>query len=204
MSELDKNTIDIVNQLFEKLVRIKPAFKHAWPTEHEFNMVKREWIASFKDNNIHSLNHVKKGYEKLRDAPSAFIPSPGEFVELCKQSHDFLDWRKAYDVAYRIMRKEVLNDFSKDQIEIIKHAIKQSDRHFLKNYSKNQTEPVFKYNYEIAVRDFVNGDLKNTNIAITGKVDHTIAYDEYCKRSKDEKGYCLTIEQWKDIGMPFE
>lgn len=74
----------IVNELFAVLQSIFPAFRHAWPTENDFERAKREWIKAFKLANLTDLNVIKIGTDKFRLTENPFVPSPGQFIAMCK------------------------------------------------------------------------------------------------------------------------
>lgn len=95
----DDNAIDIVNQLFEKLTVIMPAFKQSWPNEGDFKLAKKEWMLAFRDANINSLEQLKNGINKFRKLPKAFVPSPGEFIAMCRQTPEEMG-APSIDVAY--------------------------------------------------------------------------------------------------------
>lgn len=76
-------TATVVNALFEKLTFINPAFKQAWPTQREFEGAKVEWTLAFIQKGITSLDQIRRGLESYRLNPSPFVPSPGQFLELC-------------------------------------------------------------------------------------------------------------------------
>ena len=75
----------IVNKLFKTFQSIFPAFKQAWPTDSEFENAKREWMKAFKLANLQDIEAIKRGVNSYRLAPTPFVPSPGQFIELCKK-----------------------------------------------------------------------------------------------------------------------
>lgn len=80
----DNRTIDIVNALFERIVAINPAFRQAWPTEHEFKMTKKEWVIAFIEAKLSDVEQIKRGLSEMRLSTSPFIPSPGQFIQWCR------------------------------------------------------------------------------------------------------------------------
>lgn len=82
--DYDNLAIKIINQLFQDLVAINPAFKQAWPTEKEFTQTKRQWMLAFQEAGINSFEQIKLGVQKVRQRASPFVPTPGEFIKLCK------------------------------------------------------------------------------------------------------------------------
>ncbi len=81
---LDSGAIKIVNQLFVEMLAISPAFKQTWPTEHLYKATKRQWVLAFEDAGIHSFEEIKAGIRRLRLNSKPFVPSPGEFISMCR------------------------------------------------------------------------------------------------------------------------
>lgn len=102
---IDDNTKKVVNELFSVIRAINPAFKQAWPTEAEYRATKRQWMLAFQGAGIDSIEQLKKGVSTLRLTKSPFVPSPGQFIDMCKMSpHDIgaPDVDAAYAEACRI------------------------------------------------------------------------------------------------------
>ena len=74
----------IVNDLFVVFQSIFPAFKQAWPTATEFENAKREWVKAFKYAGIIDIEAIKLGVNKFRVLETPFVPSPGQFIAMCK------------------------------------------------------------------------------------------------------------------------
>ncbi len=75
----------VVNELFAVFRSIFPAFRQAWPTDEDFERSKREWIKAFKLSNLNSLETIKLGVDKYRLLENPFVPSPGQFIAMCKE-----------------------------------------------------------------------------------------------------------------------
>ena len=81
---MDSTTRRVVNDLFRALIAINPAFRQAWPSEVELKATKRQWMIAFEEAGIRSLEQLKSGLRRVRHSPSPFIPSPGQFIAMCK------------------------------------------------------------------------------------------------------------------------
>jgi hypothetical protein len=77
--------LKIINRLFERLTAICPAFRHSWPTQKDFDNTKLEWMKAFKLANLFDVEKIKRGIEKYSLLPTAFVPSPGQFIKLCQE-----------------------------------------------------------------------------------------------------------------------
>jgi len=81
----DHETAEIVNKLFRVFQGIFPAFRQAWPTEQEFNFAKKEWVKAFLQADMTDIAIIKLGVDKFRLMDSPFVPSPGQFIKMCKK-----------------------------------------------------------------------------------------------------------------------
>lgn len=146
-----------VNQIFQVLAAICPAYKQAWPTDKELAAAKKEWaiaLASDKNLNVKMVNH---GLYKLRKKDLPFVPSPGEFLELCKPTPGDLglpDARKAYEEACRNAHPISQPDWSH---QVVYAAALSTGFYELSRLPSSQTYPIFEKNYEKALCDYVNG-----------------------------------------------
>jgi hypothetical protein len=159
----DEKTAQIINALFEKIIRIKPAFKQGWPTETEFQMAKREWVNAFKRANITSLERVKRGIERLADAEKSFLPSPGEFIAMCNPTLAEMGWperaeafnsavRKTYDLKYKV------DSPAHPAVD----AARKMTGALIFGRGDKVSEPIFIKNYEMARDRFLNGEALET------------------------------------------
>lgn len=173
--DLDKQlcpkTTELVNKLFTFFYAICRGFDSQYgDNARRLSIEKNQWVMAFMDSGISEYSQIEAGIKKCRlDVNLINTPSIGQFIAWCKPSAEDLKLfsaAKAYDWAYKIMRKEDCSELSEDQLTIIQHAIHQSDPFFLKNNGRIATQPVFHRNYEIAVRDFLSGELKSIPKAI--------------------------------------
>ncbi|CAB4148575.1 Replication P [uncultured Caudovirales phage] len=125
----EDKTIAIVNILFERIIAINPAFKQAWPTEHEFKLTKKEWIVAFTDAKLNDIEQVKIGLAVMRMNPSPFIPSPGQFILWCRpikpqtdtRDEDFFKSNRLESDEHKLKRRE---NGQKHISELLKHLRK--------------------------------------------------------------------------------
>jgi hypothetical protein len=81
--EVEEATATLINELFQMLRSIFPAFNQAWPTQEILDGSKREWLRAFMENGINNADKIKLGLDGLRLKTSPFIPTAGEFISLC-------------------------------------------------------------------------------------------------------------------------
>jgi len=89
---IDDFAKNIINQVFDQLSVIFPAWKHAWPTDKELSAAKMEWTKAFNENEIHTLEQIKHGFKKARASGSDFLPSCGKFIGWCNPTPEDLGY----------------------------------------------------------------------------------------------------------------
>lgn len=82
-NSVDAKTAKIIDRLFIRLCGIFPAFRHAWPTQSEYNSAKYEWTNAFIKANLSDVNKIKNGIDKFAQLSNPFVPTPGQFIALC-------------------------------------------------------------------------------------------------------------------------
>lgn len=77
----------LMDEFFEGLKQVFPAsVSTAWRNSNDEAAAKRQWIAAFAENGIHNKQQLSAGMKLARASGSPFLPSPGQFIEWCKQS----------------------------------------------------------------------------------------------------------------------
>lgn len=81
----------LVDILFSNLRQLFPAsVSTALKNPHDEAAAKRQWVAAFVENGITSKQQLSAGMKRARASGSPFWPSPGEFIQWCKQD-DYSD-----------------------------------------------------------------------------------------------------------------
>ncbi|MBX9754661.1 MAG: replication P family protein [Pseudomonadaceae bacterium] len=81
--EVDPATRQVINELFETMKGIKPAWRQCWPTQREYDSAKLEWLAAFMRNGICQIEQIQNGIRMAAASTSPFVPPTGEFVAWC-------------------------------------------------------------------------------------------------------------------------
>lgn len=161
-NDYDDVTIQVVNQLFENLFSICKAWKVALGDDQAVGDCKRQWLSAFKENNISSIDKVKRGMVKMRSRQLPFLPSPGEFIALCKlQPIDV--GAPSVENAY----KEAVKNAYPDGLEkrwthpCVRYAYQQSGAFDMRTEPKSKTYPLFEKNYINSLEDYAEGKILN-------------------------------------------
>ena len=173
---------DLVNKLFMVFYAICRGFDRQYgDNTQRLSLEKGQWVEAFMEMGITEYKQIEIGIKKCRLDPNLInTPTIGMFLSWCKPSSDDLGLmpkEQAYNRAYDIMRDGDCGDMSEDQHNILLHAIRESDRHFLKTNTIDKTQPVFYRNYEIAVRDFLAGKMK----PIPKAIEHSEKHEDLLK-----------------------
>jgi hypothetical protein len=82
----------IVDNLFDQLAFVFPAWKYTWDTEEKIKGAKKEWVKAFYENDIKTKEQIAHGLKKARKMDSDFLPSCGKFVSWCNPTPEDLGY----------------------------------------------------------------------------------------------------------------
>ncbi|MDC9598876.1 replication protein P [Xenorhabdus anantnagensis] len=83
---VNENAEKLVNKLFRQLKQVFPAATQTnLRNESDEALAKQQWIAAFAENGIRTKEQLSAGMRQARASESPFWPSPGQFVQWCKQ-----------------------------------------------------------------------------------------------------------------------
>lgn len=156
--ELDEMSVKIVNEIFKELRGIVPAHAYTWDCQESFDSCKKAWVRAFMFSKINDLNIINHGLNKLSTQRTTFMPSPGEFIELCQYSHEDIgapSLERAYSEACMNSHPSSSREWSHD---VVYHAWRETGSYELSHLPKNQTFPIFKRNYAISLSKFSKGE----------------------------------------------
>jgi hypothetical protein len=85
-SSVNKDTLELVNQIFERLRAIYPAWKQAMPDNDAVRASKKEWLGGLMDAGIADWGLIQAGVDACRGSGSPFWPSVGQFIGYCHKA----------------------------------------------------------------------------------------------------------------------
>lgn len=184
--DFDEATVRVVNQLFKHMLAMSPAFKQAWPTESEFSETKREWMIAFKEANINSIERLQRGLKHFRMSPSPFIPSPGQFVEMCKLTHEDVGAPDVHQAFTEVMAYDQKLRFSEEIPKLshpcVKYAYELAGGFFLRTNTRLKAFSEFQRCYDEAISAYADGKILNQ---IENQKTEAV-YQEYVGRMKSD------------------
>ncbi|PHM60463.1 DNA replication protein [Xenorhabdus stockiae] len=111
---VDRQVAEIFNELFRQLKGAFPALMASIKTQEDFNELRRQWVMAFAENGITTLKQVNAGMKIARQQDSPFLPSPGQFIQWCKQggiqNAGLPDESELYDMVMTYSAKRGLYD----------------------------------------------------------------------------------------------
>ncbi|HHR5809885.1 TPA: replication protein P [Providencia alcalifaciens] len=75
----------VFNELFRQLKATFPAAIANFKEQSDLDEFKRQWTIAFIENGIRTLEQINIGMKIARRQTNPFLPSPGQFVQWCKQ-----------------------------------------------------------------------------------------------------------------------
>jgi hypothetical protein len=160
MITIDQKTAQVIDELFISLQSICPAFKQAWPTQFEIDEAKYHWVQAFRDCGLNEMEKIHIGIRNFRRLKKSFVPTPGEFIDLCKplaSDYGLKDTETAFKEACEQSHPTASKIFSHSTIKLARDL---TGTFFLCTRPRSQSFPVFEKNYDQCVDMF----LKNRNL----------------------------------------
>lgn len=119
-----------------------------------------ELLHAFRDSNVNTLEHMRRGIDRLRLDESDFVPSIGKFVSWCKPKLSDYDLPST-EIAYR---QAAVNAGKQMKVRIwshmvVYHAALRTGMMDLNSQQPEKTMPRFKENYMAVFQDFIDGKI---------------------------------------------
>lgn len=159
-----KESAAVINWLFKELRSNFTAFKQAWPDQETYNQAKKTWLKAFVLAGISRVEQLQHGLNKCYLMEKPFVPTAGEFIAWCRpnpQDLGFPCFDEAYVISIEINRQFSDYKHKDDRVyTVIKHAIAQIGSGAYREMKIESAKKAFKSYYEIALKQFMEGELK--------------------------------------------
>lgn len=133
----------IVDNLFDQLAFIFPAWKYTWDTKEKIKGAKKEWVKAFFENNISTKEQISNGLKIARKMDSDFLPSCGKFVSWCSPSPENIGWPSTHEALKKCIEfrshKKLFGDKAKYCRPMIIELCKKVDW-WIMNNANNQVD----------------------------------------------------------------
>lgn len=171
---INDETAEIIDYIFVRFMGIVRMAHYQSNFEVVFDSLKREYTYELMSAGIKNKSDIDKALDGLRKKGAEFIPSPSEFVEMCKPSPDELGIPDVY-WAYKLACEYSHPASDKQPMHpVVYHAWKQTGSNQMRELPRHQNFPIFERNYNIALRKFQNGE-------ILGEIQKGIGDDSHHK-----------------------
>lgn len=81
---ISERDAQVVNDVFEKLTVIFPAWQRAFPTPETLKAARTEWTKALVQAGVVTTQALQVGFKVAREQNIPFFPSPGQFISWCK------------------------------------------------------------------------------------------------------------------------
>ncbi len=200
--EQAKAAATVINSLFSELTANFTAFHVAWPTEEVRNTAKRVWIKAFLLAGISRSEQIQHGLNHCYLMESPFVPTVGQFISWCKptpQSMGFPTTEEAYTASIVMNRQFSDYKHPDDRVDtVIRHAIHQIGSMTYREMKIDNAKKTFKTYYDIALRQFMEGELKVIPKALPEKAE---AHPQDRERSDEARKKCMDMLRSKGIAI---
>ena len=163
----------IVNQVFDRLQVIFPAWQRAFPTKDSLSAARKEWTKALVEADCVSDQQLNLGFKSARERDIPFFPSPGMFVKWCQPTPESIGMPTVEQALYEISRH-------KSSHPAVTLAAKAT-RFERENLSAIEYAPVFTRHYEVLVRRVMAGE------DLSAEVPKALPKREDVKISPEEK-----------------
>lgn len=164
--QVTTQTVDVVNDLFQRLRGIFPAWRQAWPSTEALDAAKAEWLKEFADVGIRTLEQIEFGIQKCRKLKKPFAPSVGEFIAMCVPSPEDFGMPAPADAWLEAL----MGTYSHEAVKFASEATGLFDLRAAKQEDKG-LRARFDRNYEVILRR------AQANQPLDGKIAAGIGHD---------------------------
>lgn len=149
---------EVINELFGEIISIFPSHKVAWPNQEILDCAKKTWVKAFFEAGIQDLSIIAVGLKALRATKNPFVPTPGQFLEMCKPTAESLGLPKLYEAYNEACKNAHPSSDKKWSHAIVFNAAINTGLNALRELPKRESFELFEYNYQVLVTKAINGE----------------------------------------------
>lgn len=188
---LNPLSCQLVDKIFGSFLLLCRGFDNLYSDINRLKAEKTRWFIYFTKNKITTIEQIQHGLNKLDNWTYPNPPQLGLFIDWCTptpQDLGFPTTNEAYLISIRMNVQ--FSDYKHPDQKIntlIKHVINQIGTTAYREMKSELAQKTFEYNYIIALRQYMNGELKEINKALEDNSSQTeeiikskgIVKDEY-------------------------
>lgn len=185
---LNPMSVKLVEYVFAKFYMLCRGTDALYMDHKRLLAEKTQWQSNFTREGYTCIDHIRKALLKLERHRFPNPPQLGEFLAWNESSPDdlgLLTNEQAFNRSAEFMREGKLKDLSDDQNMLLELAVNESNRFFMRTNTITKVQPVFYRNYEIIMRNFLEGKIKpvlkgiEDNRYETAIKKQTMAYEQF-------------------------
>ncbi len=192
--ECDEKTADVINGLFVFFESVCRGFAKQFPDQRKLNIEKVNWLKSFMDVGINTIEQIEYGMRRARLESPINVPRIKDFIEWCSPTPEELGYPShmiAFPHSTRMNAEFSQYKYPEEKVDtIIRHVIKQIGSFAYRHMSEVNAKKAFEAYYTIAVREAIKGNLAETN---------KILEDNSSVTKEEKKQDSLVKEEYKGI-----
>lgn len=170
---LDPLCAVLVDKIFVKMALICRGFDSFYADRNRLNAEKTQWIIAFTKLGLKNQSQIQSSLDSLALHRFPNPPQLGEFLEWRNgdpQKLGFPSVEEAYQLSLKINRQFSNYRHEDERIDaVIRHVIAQIDSMTYRSMPTSKSRDVFEHFYNIALRQFMGGNLDVINKAIEDK-----------------------------------
>lgn len=153
---ISEQDAQVVNDVFEKLTVIFPAWQRAFPTPETLKAARTEWTKALVQARVVTTQALQIGFKVAREQNIPFFPSPGQFISWCKPTPEMFGLPS---VEMALM--DVVRHRSTHPAVVLAARSTKWERQTL---NAEEYKPVFERAYEQLVRRVMAGEDLNCEV----------------------------------------
>ncbi len=162
----EEKTKKVLNRLFTRFERIFPKFWVNIKSQEHLNGIKDEWFECFQRARLTNLDQILAGIARAQESKLEYLPKASAFIDWCTNTDpESLGFPAHQEAYYHSVKMNIQFSDHKHPDErvdkVIRHTIQQIGKFEYRTMNDTKARQAFERYYSIAVRDFINGNLKD-------------------------------------------
>jgi len=173
--QLDPLCAQLVDKLFVKMALICRGFDAFYADRNRLNAEKTQWTIAFAKLGLRNQSQIQLALDRLELYRFPNPPQLGEFLEWRNANPKDIGFPSAVDAhSISILMNAQFSEYKHEDERvdsIIRHVIGQIGSFVYRAMSVAESKKTFQTYYDICIRDFMNGNLKEVNKMMAHKSD---------------------------------
>lgn len=161
LTPIPENTAQMINYIFERLSGVVKMFRYQAEFEISLDSIRREYTYALMRSGIKEKKDIDKAINRIADEGCNFIPTPAEFISMCKPTPQDIGAPSVDDAYAEACRNARPSETNKIWTHpAIRYAFNYVGSYNLTHESKTKTFIAFEKSYLEACDMASRGELK--------------------------------------------